>query len=173
MRKCPSRVSKRCCESAGVRCPPVHTSSMMASVGRCSGKISEEVAGLSSLDRANSLSTNEMNFCQGAGITKIKVSVRGTPLTPRFQSHRNSVSIKCGRGLRIMPHLWAGPKPHRESGLQLSGPITALAQTGSWEKCLRVNVRPTLRAGWTQLKLTKGPTAWVPCPRTCQILVSV
>lgn len=76
----------------------------MASVGRCSGKISEEVAGLSSLDRANSLSTNEMNFCQGAGITKIKVSVRGTLLTPRFQSHRNSVSIKYGRGLRIMPH---------------------------------------------------------------------
>lgn len=76
----------------------------MASVRRCSGKISEESAGLSSLDRANSLSTNKTNFCQGVGITKINVSVHGTQLTPHFQSHQNSVSIKRGRGLRIMPH---------------------------------------------------------------------
>lgn len=173
MRKCPSGVSKRCCESAEVRCPPVHTRSMMASVRRCSGKISEASAGLSSLDRANSLSTNKTNFCQGVGITKINVSVHGTQLTPHFRSHQNSGSIKRGRGLRIMPHWWAGPKPHRESELQPSDPITALAQTGSCKKCSRVNVRHTLRAGWTQLKLTKGPTAWVPCPRTCQILVSI
>ena len=66
----------------------------MVSVGRCSGKISEEFSGLSSLDRVNSLSTNKMNFCQGVGITKINVSVHGTWITSHFQSHQNSVLIK-------------------------------------------------------------------------------
>lgn len=76
----------------------------MASVGRCGGKIGEEFSGLSSLDRANSPSTNKMNFCQGVGITKINVSVHGTQLTSHFQSHQNSLLVKRGWGLRIMLH---------------------------------------------------------------------
>lgn len=145
----------------------------MASVGRCSGKISEEVAGLSSLDRANSLSTNEMNFCQGAGITKIKVSVREHRSHLFFQSHRNSVSIKYGQGLRIMPPGELDQSPIENRDYSCPGPITALAQTGSPGKVFK-SKRATHPPGRVDpAKAPKVPTAWVPCPRTCQILVSV